>query len=108
MPAMDERPFAAVMDPDRRTLAVSGSVDELAVDDFRWALHLCTNAAEDPIVDLSDVDFFPSVAVGALIGALKRNPGAVTVVARQGSFAAKVLELCGIPFEPQAAGAGES
>jgi len=103
MPAMDERPFAAVMGPDRRTLAVSGSVDELAVDDFRWALHVCTNAADEPVVDLSDVDFFPSVAVGALIGALKRNPGAVTVVARQGSFAAHVLELCGIPFDPQAA-----
>ena len=31
------------------------------------------NASDDPIVDLSDVDFFPSVAVGALIGALKRD-----------------------------------
>ncbi|HWM75463.1 MAG TPA: hypothetical protein VNQ53_17065 [Nocardioides sp.] len=104
---MDERPFAAVMRPDRRTLAVSGSVDELAVDDFRWALHLCTNASSDAVVDLSDVDFFPSLAVGALIGTLKRNRDAVTVVARDGSFAAKVLQVCGIPFEPQAAGAGE-
>jgi anti-anti-sigma regulatory factor len=95
---MDERPFAATMRPDQRTLAVSGSVDEVAVDDFRWALHLCMGASDDPIVDLSDVDFFPSVAVGALIGALKRDRG-VRVVARDGSFAAKVLDVCGIPFE---------
>ena len=86
---------------------MSGSVDELAVDDFRWALHLCVNTSTDPVVDLSDVDFFPSMAVGALIGALKRSRGALTVVAREGSFAAKVLGVCGIAFEPQTAGATE-
>ena len=95
---MDERPFAATMRHDERTLVVRGSVDELAVDDFRWALHLCMSASTDPIVDLSDVDFFPSFAVGALIGAMRRGRG-VTVVAREGTFAAKVLDVCGIPYE---------
>jgi anti-anti-sigma regulatory factor len=94
---MDERPFAATMRPDERTLVVSGSVDELAVDDFRWALHLCMSASTNPVVDLSDVDFFPSCAVGALIGALRRDRG-VTVVAIEGTFAAKVLDVCGIPY----------
>jgi anti-anti-sigma regulatory factor len=94
---MDERPFAATMRPDQRTLVVSGSVDELAVDDFRWALHLCMSASTDPVVDLSDVDFFPSFAVGALIGALRRDRG-MTVAAREGTFAAKVLDVCGIPY----------
>ena len=103
---MDERPFAATMRPDQRTLAVSGSVDELSVDDFRWALHLCMSASDDPIVDLSDIDFFPSVAVGALIGALRRDRG-VTVVAREGTFAAKVLDVCGIPYGVPAPGSGE-
>jgi|RhiMethySRZTD1v2_1073278.scaffolds.fasta_scaffold769462_2 anti-anti-sigma regulatory factor len=102
---MEERSFAATMRPDQRTLAVSGSVDELAVDDFRWALHLCMSASDDPIVDLSDVDFFPSVAVGALIGALRRDRG-VTVVAREGTFAAKVLDVCGIPHEAPRQDAG--
>jgi anti-anti-sigma regulatory factor len=106
--AMDERPFAATMRPDQRTLAVTGSVDELAVDDFRWALHLCMSASDDPIVDLSDVDFFPSVAVGALIGALRRDRGGMTIVAREGSFAAKVLDVCGIPFGPPAPPSGDS
>jgi anti-anti-sigma regulatory factor len=104
---MYERPFAATMRPDQRTLAVSGSVDELAVDDFRWALHLCMSASDNPIVDLSDVDFFPSVAVGALIGALRRDRG-VTVVARDGTFAAKVLDVCGIPYGAPTPVSGDS
>ena len=104
---MEGRAFSAVMRPDQRTLAVNGSVDEVAVDDFRWALHLCVNTSSDPVVDLSDVDFFPSMAVGALIGALKRSRGALTVVAREGSFAAKVLGVCGIAFVAEAAGATE-
>ncbi len=97
---MDERPFSAVTGPDGRTLAVSGAVDELALDDFRRALHLCMNGSSDAVVvDLSDVDFLPCMAIGVLVGAIKHDWDSVTVVARDGCFAARVLALCGIPFK---------
>jgi len=95
---MEERPFSAVMDPDGRTLQVSGSVDELSLDEFREALHACVNTTPDPVVNLSDVDFLPSMAIGVLVGVCRPDWDSVTVVARQGCFAAKVLEVCGIPF----------
>ena len=97
---MEERPFSAVTGPDGRTLAVSGVIDELAVDDFRHALHRCMNGSGYAVVvDLSDVDFLPSMAIGVLVGAMKDDRGSVTALARRGCFAARVLGLCGIPFE---------
>ena len=97
---MDERPFSAVTGPDGRTLAVSGAVDELALDDFRRALHLCMNGSSDAVVvDLSDVDFLPSMAVRVLAGAMNDDRVSVTAVARKGCIAAAVLSVCGVPFE---------
>jgi anti-anti-sigma regulatory factor len=94
---VDERPFGAALQPDG-TLLVSGSVDELSVDDFRAHLRQCLEASATPCVDLSDVDFLPSLAVGVLVGALQHDPPELTVVARKGCIAAKVLNVCGIEF----------
>ena len=97
---MEERPFSAVMSADGRTLAVSGVIDELAVDDFRRELQRCMKASSDAVVvDLSDVDFLPSMAVGVLVGAMNDDRVSVTAVARKGCFAAAVLSVCGVPFE---------
>ncbi len=97
---MEERPFSTVVGPDGRTLAVSGSVDELAVDDFSRALQQCVNGSSDAVVvDLSDVDFLPSMGIAVLVRAMKPDGGSVTIVARRGCFAARVLTLCCIPFE---------
>src|SRR5688500_11970940 len=95
---MEERPFSAVVGPDGRTLEISGSVDELAASEFRQALHAFIAATTDPVVDLSDVDFFPSMAIGVLVGACRPDWASVTIVAEKGCFAARVLKVCGIPF----------
>ena len=96
---MHLRPFTTVELDDGRTLAVSGSIDEMVVDDFRWELQRHLVASRDAVIDLSDVDFLPSMAIGALVGALKHKRGRVTVVARHGSLAARLLTICGLPFE---------
>jgi anti-anti-sigma factor len=95
-------PFTTSKCGDGRTLAVSGSIDELAVDDFRRVLHDHVAGSADAVIDLSDVEFLPSMAIGALVGVLKHTPDTVTLVAREGSRAAKLLRICGLPFECQA------
>ena len=99
---MGTPPFTTSKCGDGRTLAVSGSIDELAVDDFRRALHDHVVGSKDAVIDLSDVQFLPSMAIGALVGVLKHAPGKVTLVANEGSRAAKLLRICGLPFEDQA------
>ena len=100
---MKRRPFSAVIRADGRTLVVSGVIDELAVDDFRRELQRCLNGSSDAVVvDLSDVDSLPSMAVGVLVGAMNDDRVSVTAVARKGCFAAAVLSVCGVPFEIRA------
>ena len=97
---LEERPFSAVTIADGRTLVVSGVIDELAVDDLRRALERCMNGSSPSVVvDLSDVDFLPRMAVGVLAGAMNDDRVSVTAVARRGCFAAAVLSVCGVPFE---------
>jgi anti-anti-sigma factor len=98
---MDVRPLSTVVRLGSQTLAVSGSIDELAVDEFRQVLHRFVAGTDHAVVDLSDVDFLPSMAIGALVGVMKQPQGSLTIVAREGCFAAKVLAICGIPFEFQ-------
>jgi anti-anti-sigma regulatory factor len=95
------KPFSTAIGTDGRTLIVSGSIDEDAIDEFRSVLRRHVTMARDAAIDLSDVEFLPSMAVGALVGAMKHASGDLTIVARDGCFAAKVLTICGIPFEPQ-------
>ena len=99
---MDITPFTTSKCGDGRTLAVSGCIDELAVDDFRRALHDHVVGSADAVIDLSDVDYLPSMAIGALVGALKHKRNQVTLVAREGSRSAKLLRICGLPFEYEA------
>jgi len=102
---LEERPFSAVTGPDGRTLVVSGVSDELAVADFRRELQRCVNGSSDAVVvDLSDVDLLPSMAVGVLVGAMNDDRVSVTAVARKGCFAAAVLSVCGVPFETREEG----
>ncbi len=57
---MEERPLTFSVDPDTRTLHVSGEVDELSAVALREALEKHSNGfADDLVVDLSEVDFLP-------------------------------------------------
>jgi anti-anti-sigma factor len=93
-----ERPFRAVLTDDEQVLVVSGLLDEISVPELRAALRGATHGyTRDLVVDLSDLDFLPSVAIGALIAAMK-NGVQVSLVAEAGCLAARVLDMCGIAF----------
>ncbi|HEY1134814.1 MAG TPA: hypothetical protein VGE77_09575 [Nocardioides sp.] len=61
-------------------------------------------------LDLSDIDFLPSLAVGTLI-ALDRRAArdgvAVTLTARAGTLAHRVLSVVGVPVGEPGEGAGD-
>jgi len=95
---MPERPLSSTFDPETSTLVVSGVIDELAAAEFTAAVAAALDGASAPVVvDLSDVDYFPSVAVSALIEAVRPHPDRYTLLARQGTIAQRVLHLCGLP-----------
>jgi anti-anti-sigma factor len=102
---VDDTPYAASFDPAAGLLSVTGSVDELSGPAFRSDLEKATDHfARDATVDLTGVDFFPSLAVGVLAVALKnaRNAGhTLDVVAAPGSIVARVLTVSALPFREQ-------
>ncbi|MFC7492769.1 MULTISPECIES: STAS domain-containing protein [unclassified Nocardioides] len=99
---MDENPYAASYDADQQVLRVVGSVDELAGPVFREDLAKHTEQHTKPLsVDLSEVEFFPSLAVGVLAVAMRqsREAGAeIEVRAREGGIVARVLTICALPY----------
>ena len=82
-------------------LRVAGEVDELAIERFRADLDRAKASGDRAVVDLTAVDFFPSLGVGVL-GSLMREmhqaDRELTIVAGDGSVAARVLSVCGISF----------
>lgn len=93
---MAETPFDTRFVPELSTLFVRGCVDELRLDDFREALRTSSHDyTVDLIVDLSEVQFLPSMAIGVLVGARKRfEEAGLEIVARHGTIARRVLEIC--------------
>lgn len=98
---MHERPFSSAYEPGTSTLTVGGAVDELAAPAFRDQLDAALAAGPGPVVvDLTDVDYLPSVAVSVLVTALAAaspDTPAIALRAARGSIAQRVLELCGLP-----------
>lgn len=106
---MRERPFSSSYDAATSTLAVVGAIDVDHEPDFDAALVDAVKRAADrggpATVDLSEVDFFPSSALGVLVDATRRATGpeagrSYVLVARPGTVAARVLDLCGLPHRP--------
>jgi len=99
---VDENPYAATYDAENSLAVVTGSVDELSGQSFRNDLEKYSDGfARDLTVDLSGVDFFPSIAVGVLAVAMKnaRNAGTeLDVVVQPGTVVARVLTICGLPY----------
>ena len=70
---MDFRPASSTFDAEAQTLHVAGSIDELAVDDLRLAIYAATDHyTRDLTIDLSDVNFLPSMAIGVLASAMRQ------------------------------------
>lgn len=99
---VEDTPYAASYDAEAGLLSVTGSVDELSGPAFRSDLEKASDHfARDVTVDLTGVDFFPSLAVGVLAVAIKnaRNAGhTIDVVAAPGSIVARVLTVSALPF----------
>lgn len=83
-------------------LTVSGSVDEYAVLALRNALREHTDDYRTSLaVDLSDADYLPSVAVSVLVTAMRsaeENGASLTLVAKDGTIAQRVLLVCALPY----------
>ena len=79
-------------------LSLSGLLDELSVDELRDVLHRYTHGHTTPlVVDLSDLDFLPSMALGVLVSAIKAGDGDLTLTVRKKCIARRVLEVSGLP-----------
>ena len=102
---VEDTPYASSYDAEAGLLSVTGSVDELSGPTFRTDLEKASDQfSRDVTVDLTGVDFFPSLAVGVLAVALKnaRNAGhTLDVVAAPGSIVARVLTVSALPFREQ-------
>lgn len=99
--AVHETPFGASYRSETNTLVVSGAVSETDRHAFRQALRDATDGYRRAVtVDLTAVEFFPSLAVGVLIGARRAcGPrGGITVVACPDSIVRRVLDIVGIPL----------
>lgn len=97
-PVQPPAPFDARFDEATAALTVTGDIDDSNVQDL--AAALADRSALDLTVDLTGVTYLPSVAVGALVDALRKaetNGGSVTVTAGPGTIAEHVLRVTGIP-----------
>ena len=101
-PAPDE-PYAGHFDESARVLVVTGLLDELAAEEFREDVRRCSQDHTEKLhLDLAGVDFMTSVSLGVIAGAMRaagRNGTSLTVSATAGSFAQRVLDISGLPYE---------
>jgi anti-anti-sigma factor len=98
---VDERPLTFSFDPDTRILHVSGEVDELSGPALREAIGKNSeDYSREVVVDLSGVDFLPSIGVGVLAVAMRtaeERDTRLELVAAKGTIAQQVLNICGLP-----------
>ncbi|MDN4173536.1 STAS domain-containing protein [Nocardioides sp. SOB77] len=90
-------------------LRVAGSVDEdiVAVLQERLADFVAAHRGGVVWVDVDEVDFLPSAGIGALVaaqGAALRSGGLLTLVAADGTLAARVFGLMGIEHDAELRG----
>ncbi len=99
---MDERPLSLSYDADDKTLLVGGFVDEMSGLALRDAIaKRSQDFTEALVVDLSDVDFLPSLGVGILAVAMRKageHGTTIELTAEQGTVAQQVLNICGLPY----------
>lgn len=94
---MEFRPFEALYSAETGSLVVRGEIDELSGPALRNAIVESSERYTRPLtIDLSDVDFCPSLAVGILATAMQS--GDIELVAKDGCIAQRVLEICGMTY----------
>jgi anti-anti-sigma factor len=99
---MPSQPLAVEYDATARVLRVEGELDQEGTEVLRAAIAEHSQAYTTELaVDLSEVTYCPSVAIGMLVTATKLFRASGTpfeLAARTGSMAARVLTLCAISF----------
>jgi len=89
------------MNVDGGSLTLGGSVDEGSVAALRTLLAGLSEAGETVVVDLSEVDYLPSFAIGVLAKARSRartRGVRFDLVAPEGCTAHRVLQIAAIPY----------
>lgn len=98
---MEPAPIALAYDETSGVLTVTGELDETSAAALRDALHQHTDAfARSLVVDLSGVDYLPSVAVGVVAKAMQQaeaHTQRIELVAAEATIAQRVLQVCGLP-----------
>ena len=107
---MLERPFTSELDGE--TLVLHGSVEYDAVIELRNLIAEHSDEhAKDLTIDLSDVDYFPSVAVGVIAKALAaahEKGTRLDLVAKPGSVPQRVRTICAIPCRESREGTADT
>jgi anti-anti-sigma factor len=97
---MIDRPYSSTWDQQARVLRVHGVIDEVSVHAFRADLLASLEVDGSMTVDLTDVDLFPSVAVGALVAGMKQSTASdsrLDVLVAAGTLPQRVLTICRLP-----------
>ena len=101
---MTEQTFSYELTENPPRLVLHGELDEAACVEVRGLIGSASaDLSRDLAVDLSDVEFFPSEAVGVVAksrATAARNGATLTLVAADGSVAQRVLSICGLAHEP--------
>jgi anti-anti-sigma factor len=94
--------FRYDLDQVRGLLVAHGDLDEAATVGLRDAINDATDhLSGDLTIDLSDVDFLPSSAIGVLAtsqAGARRNGATIAFVATTGTVAQRVLSVCGLDY----------
>jgi anti-anti-sigma factor len=94
--------FSYDLDDSRALLIAHGDLDEPATMELRDSILKATNQlSADLTIELSDVDFLPSSAIGVLAtsqAGARRNGSTITFVAADGTVAQRVLRVCGLDY----------
>jgi len=82
-----------------RVIAISGELDMAATPSFEAALFEAVNGDEPVILDLSQVSFMDSTAIGALLAVRRRaelRPSRFAIVCAPGSEIERTLDYMGL------------
>jgi anti-anti-sigma factor len=95
-------PFTYDLDEVRGVLALHGELDAPASTELRHTIAKATGAlTSDLAIDLGDVTFLPSPAIGALASSkagARLHGATITFVAPAGSVAARLLTICALDY----------
>jgi anti-anti-sigma factor len=93
-------PFRYDLDDHRGVLTLHGELDEIASVELRELLTKVTaEFTTDLAIDLADVSFMPSAAIGVLASSrekARRNGATIVLVAPAGTLTSRLLTICAL------------